>query len=274
MTVYIEYVIIDNLVIDYMLLKATFALTGITVGRGRLFLCSLIGTAVALLYPMLEIFSILITMLKISCGLLMVLIGGRYSSFRDYFINALLFFVLTFLSGGAIIGIYSLFGIDYSSQMSVATIFLPTYILIRSFISVIRYIFRRKNISGFTYKVQLAVNEKNVTVNGFLDTGNALYDKGEPVILCNLHTAKKLIDFDFARGKIKMITVKTVTATKNYPSFKADLKIYLSDKPNIYKNVTVCVLKHIGDGYDLILHPDLMEESYVKESVFKTKEVG
>ena len=52
MTVYIEYAILDNFVIDWILLKATLSLTGRTAKKGRLFICSFIGAIFALITPL------------------------------------------------------------------------------------------------------------------------------------------------------------------------------------------------------------------------------
>ena len=58
MIVYIEYVLIDNFIIDYLMLKATFNLTGMPVKKRRLFLCAFLGAAIALMYPLMQSFRI------------------------------------------------------------------------------------------------------------------------------------------------------------------------------------------------------------------------
>ena len=74
MKVYIEYVLIDNFVIDYLLLKATFAVTGYPYSKGRLFLCAFLGSLFALLYPLIPVGEPFITISKILFGLFLTFI--------------------------------------------------------------------------------------------------------------------------------------------------------------------------------------------------------
>ena len=55
MTVYIEYVLIDNFIIDYLLLKTSLALSGVMVKRARLFFCAFLGAGFALLLPVISV---------------------------------------------------------------------------------------------------------------------------------------------------------------------------------------------------------------------------
>ncbi|MBP5466574.1 MAG: sigma-E processing peptidase SpoIIGA, partial [Clostridia bacterium] len=53
MTVYVEYVLIDNFFIDLMLFNTAFKITGQKVSRMRLILCSAFGAAFAFFYPLI-----------------------------------------------------------------------------------------------------------------------------------------------------------------------------------------------------------------------------
>lgn len=276
MTVYIEYVIIDNLIIDYLMLKATFAITGKTCSRGRLFICALFGAAVALLYPLLETTAVILTAVKICSGFLIVLIAGDFNAPRAFFVNAGVFFAYTFLTGGAITGIFSLCGLSYSSEFSVAFMVAPVYAVLRAFGAVVCYAYKRKDVARLTYKVTLKACGRELSGKGFMDTGNGLYDGLRPVIVCGESFFKKIVGDDILRIKFKKIKVNTVSGQSENLAFELDsLKIYISDEPNIYNNVTVCVAgKCAGDGYDVILHPALLENVYVEEYDAKTEKIS
>ena len=266
MTVYIEYVLIDNLVIDFLLLKATFALTNIDVKRGRLFLCALLGAIVALIYPLIQI-KIISTAVKILCGFLLTLTAAKYKSKKSYFVNTAIFFLLTFLTGGAIIGIFSVFGLEYSAEYSVALMFLPVYFILRAVSSVLKFIYRKKDVISLTYNISVTAYGKTVTGKGFLDTGNGLYDGDRPCIVCGKAFFLNLIGCGFYRANFKKITVNTVSGqTENIAILLDELKIYISDEPNIFNNVTLLVASAgVGEGYDVILHPALLEDNYDKK---------
>ena len=182
MTVYIEYVIIDNLIIDFLILKATFSLMKISYRKRRLFLCAFLGALIALVYPLLEINQIILTLVKILSGLLLLLLANDYKTAKSFYICAVIFFSLVFLTGGAVIGIYNIFSIPLSTEVSVALVVLPVYLIIKSLGELIAYFYKRKEIVSFLYKVELKVYGKTLTATGFLDTGNGAFDKGEPII--------------------------------------------------------------------------------------------
>ena len=276
MTVYIEYVIIDNLVIDYLLLKATFAITGMQVLRRRLLFCAVLGAAVALIYPLLSDKVVISTLVKGCAGLLIVLLATKYYTLKGFIVNAAVFFGLTFLTGGAIIGVFNILGLEYSSEYSVALMFIPVYILIKALTGIIKYVYRRKNVAAFTYKTEITFGKKTIEAIGFMDTGNGVYEGDSPVIFCKKSVFVKLIDGSNLSAKIKKIRVDTVNGEKYYSSVKIDaLKIYILQKVNIYNNVTLVVVgENVGEGYDIILHPALMEDYNESEGDFNTKKVS
>ena len=275
MTVYIEYVIIDNLVIDYLMLKATFALTNTAFKRGRLLFCAILGAAVALIYPLIEI-KIIHTTVKILTGFLITLLAAKYRSKKEYVIVTAVFFCYTFITGGAITGIYSLLGVDYSTEYSIALMVVPVYFILRGLSGVVKFIYRRRHVVAVTYNVTLKVGKSEVSGKGFFDTGNALYDGDSPVIVCGKSFAKNLIGKDFYKVKIKKLAVNTVSGGTENLAFRLDeLVIYISDEPNIFNNVTLCVAGvGVGEGYDVILHPALMEEIYDNERIFKAEKIS
>lgn len=274
MTVYIEYVIIDNLIIDYLMLKATFVLTGKTIGRGRLFLCAFFGAAVALTYPLLQTFNVILSTVKILTGLLIVLLAANYNSFKSYYVTVVLFFALTFLTGGAITGAFNLLGLDASSEISIALMVFPVYVTFKIAVSIIRYLRRSKHVSRETHKIEMFLGNDSVNASGFFDTGNALYDGDRPVVVCEKRIFTALVKNNLLNYKLKKIDVSTVNGQSQNLAVELDkIMIYIGDKVNIHNNVTLCLVKGIGNGYDVILHPALMESCY-DEDYEKTCQVS
>ncbi|MBQ3116476.1 MAG: sigma-E processing peptidase SpoIIGA [Clostridia bacterium] len=276
MLVYIEYVLIDNFFIDYMLLKATFSLTANKVGRFRLIICSFLGAIFALILPLISLPLFIMIPIKVLSGLIMVALSVKGKSIRALYKNFVVFLVLTASLGGAIIGIFSLFNISYSTEISVAIMVLPAFLLVKGIVGVIKHLSKKQKEQKYYYKISLSHLGTSVEGVGFIDTGNALYDGDSPVIVCDKAFILKLIGDNFLRLKLKKITIRTINGKEQNSAFKLDsLLIYCGDKPNIYKNVTVCISKGgVGDGYDVILHPALMEGNYSGNSDFKIKKVS
>ena len=262
MIVYIEYVIIDNVIIDYLILKATFALTGYPTAKKWLLFSAFFGAAVALTYPLTQSLPLLSVPVKILSGLTMLLIAGKYKTIKSFYITALIFFLFTFLTGGAITGIYNLLGLPYSTEISVALITLPVYLIIKGLLNVIKFIYKRKDSVALTYKIKLCMFDKEVDCLGFMDTGNSLFDGDRPVIVCHKGVAKKLIGDNIIKIKFIKLNVSTINGEKQKIAFRLDkLTLYNGDEPNIYNNVTVCINESaFGENCDVILHPALLKE--------------
>ena len=276
MVVYIEYVLINNFFIDYMILNAAFILTGARYKKGSLILASILGAVFALIFPLVDGVKVISFLIKIASGLLVVLIPAKYRNFREYFINAAVFFCYTFLIGGVIIGVFNIFNLDYSIEPFSALICLPVYVALKFFGSVVNHIYRRKDIAANIVDISLTVNKKQVLCKGFFDTGNGVYHNNLPVIVCS----KRFFFANFverlADSRFEKISVQTVNGKSDNLSVKVDeLKIYIKDKQNTFNNVTLMISKYsVGDGYDVILHPALYKESGDEKVDFKAKKVS
>ncbi len=262
MTVYIEYVIIDNVIIDFLLLKATFVFTGIPYLERRLFLCAFLGACVALVFPLIEINGLIFTSLKIMSGLLILLLANNYKSFNAFFRCSIIFFLLTFLSGGAVTGLYNLLGISLGTESVVASVVLPVYLVLKLLGKTIIYLCKRVNINKFCYDVKIFYKDKSITAKGFLDTGNSLYDGENAVILCSSDFAKEFLGDRILTTKFNKLKVSTVAGEKTNLCFKVDKFIlYIENKEHIFNYITVCIADFNSDEYQIILHPALLKEN-------------
>lgn len=275
MTVYIEYVLIDNFIIDYCLLKVTFGLTNSPIYRFRLALCSALGGGFALLYPIINLPIVLLTLLKLSFGGLLVSLASKYKSGREYYVNLLVFYAYTFITGGAIIGLSNILSIPLGTESSVAFMVIPVYFTLRALNGVVKYFYKRKETLARVYDLEITAYGVSVKAKGFLDSGNGLYDGDSPVIMCDIEFAKRFFTAQPNKIKIKTLEISTVNGISKNPSFKIDeIKIYDGDKRNIYNNVTLGVSKFsVGDGYDLILHPALIGGNYEQVDI-KTEKIS
>ena len=253
MIVYIEYVLIDNFIIDYLMLKATFNLTGMPVKKRRLFLCAFLGAIVALTYPLMQDLGVLSTILKVCTGLLIVLIANQYASFKSFYINSIIFFLHTFLTGGIILGLSSLLNIELSTEMSSAFMVVPVYLILRGLGEVVKYFFARKSVQNFIYKTRLTMFDKSIMVRGFLDTGNLTFIENTPVIFISSSMALSVIDIAKMKN-LKKISISTVSGEREHYAFRLDeFKVFYHGKQNIYNSVWACIVQ--GEqfiDYDII----------------------
>lgn len=260
MTVYVEYVFIDNFVIDLLLIYSAFKITGKDVSRVRLIVCSLLGATFALFYPLITENIFIVTAAKILFGLFLTFCAAKFSCPKDYAAFTAVFLGLTFFVGGLIIGVFSLFGLDYSSEYSIGLMILPVYIALRAVKRLVTFFYRKKDLAGLIVPVEIVCGEKTVWVKGFFDTGNGLYADFSPVIIVSKNVVAPLLDLNLIRNA-KYLPITTAVGEDKKISFKPDaVVIYSGEKKNIFNNVRVCVVDKTFAGYDAILHPALMEK--------------
>ena len=267
MTVYIEYVIIDNVIIDYLLLKATFVFTGISSKGCRLFLCAFLGAIIALVFPLVKVNQLILTSLKIMSGLLILLLANNYKSLNAFFKCSIVFFMLTFFSGGAVTGLYNLIGLPFGTESVVASVILPVYLLLKLASKTIIYLCKRVNVNKFCYEVELIYKDKRVKAKAFLDTGNNIYNGEKAVILCSKDFAKEFLKDNIVKTKFNKIRLSTVAGERTNLCFELDKFIlYINQEGHIFNYITVCIADFNSDEHQIILHPALLKEQNGIES--------
>lgn len=259
MTVYIEYVLIDNFLIDYMLISLTLCILNVPIKRWRIIISSIFASAIALVFPLITSFKLIVGILKLLTGYLIVTIATPKIEGKKLYAIYLVFLAFTFALGGILIGIYSIFSLDYNNELFVSLAFLPCYVIIRFIKSLLIHFNQHKNIQNYLCEVEIASNEKVLRLKGLLDSGNGAYNKNSPVIFIARKKAMEFfIDINFYKS-LQKIKIYTVNGEKEKIGFIIDeIKIYFLDKVNIFNNVTACIIKDIS-SYDVILHNSMIK---------------
>ena len=78
MDVYIEYVIIDNLIIDYLLLTNTYRILRIKTIKAWIFFCAILGTIFAIVLPIINLKNVYKTIIKLIFSFMLVFISARF----------------------------------------------------------------------------------------------------------------------------------------------------------------------------------------------------
>jgi len=206
MELYIEYVIIDNLVINTLILLCTKATLKLKARFWRILVSALIGTAFAVVYPLLGLSNWILFPMKVALGVIMVLILAPYSRFKDFVLSFVFFLLYTLLLGGAVIATLMVFGTSiemlasggYDIVVPVGVILLIVSLYVAIIVAVAKYINRKRNIDPFIRQVLLKIGDTNLEFNAFIDSGNKLTDKktGLPVIILSLSLLEKYFSKD------------------------------------------------------------------------------
>lgn len=166
---YIEYILIENFIIDYFILSCTGRLLK---ERGRfVWLGSLLGSVIAVLCPLfnLTIWSSLI--IKIFSSLLLTVVCFYNKSIKRLLLNYIIFLMMTFVFGGAVEGMKQLIG-SVTLEIALAVSFV-VFIVMKL---VIKAMHRKKVIDSFSARVCIIDGDKKIEEQGYFDSGNLLYD--------------------------------------------------------------------------------------------------
>ncbi len=274
MTVYIEYVIIDNLVIDYILLMASLKTWGIKYSKIKVILSAVIGAIFAVFMPFFNIDSALLFIIKILLGEFMVFIAGSYKTITAFFKTFIIFLIYTFALGGGMIAVCFMLGADFSTKHGLSALSTITKLPIglTILLSIIGVKVISFAISGAKYKKALENYEREISITdgkstvklrAIFDTGNTLKDEktGKPVSIIDKKTADKLIlNGVFTLRNSHYTPYSTIGGKGKILVFEIDrLLIYYGEDRNIIDNAIIGISPMaIKENTDVILNAGLI----------------
>ena len=245
MEMYIDLFFIFNVIMDYIIIMSTSILLKRRTNHIRMILSSLIG-GISSLVLFTSLNKIVIEIVSI---VIMVLISFGYKGIRYLINNILYMYVLSTLLGGIIY----LFNIKVSNSMFL-TYLIIIVISIEIMILYIKENKKMRSIYNNYYKVDIYFKDrKKLSLIGFVDTGNNLYDpyKKRPVIIVHNKYIKEdkyiLVPYHTINGNGLLKCIKPDIIFIDGIGYKGNVLIGFSDSFNF------------GDGVDVILHKDIMK---------------
>ena len=218
MTVYVEVVIFNNLCIDFLLGLTTCLCRRRRVKKVRHILSAMLGTIVAVCYPLMP--SALQVVTKILLAFVLVAILDKYTSFKDYILSLVIYVLLTYALGGIVYGISNLLGVDIKcyAVLGVLTMSIAILELVVWFV-----IFKKADQSKEYFDVSIKYKGKIYWLKGFYDTGNTLTDTltGKPIVLLS----KSVVDSFKSQQQMVydgFVEIKTVNGESSVPIIELD----------------------------------------------------
>lgn len=269
MVIYVEYLLIDNFFLTYLICDLTYALTGRKKSKKRSIIASIIATIVAFSYPFVVTLTAVSYAIK---GVLWLILGLiLFIKKQNYFISSLVFLLVTALVGGVLTLVCTLITPSYDVMSGKVNFSFPIGVVVLVGYAVCFIVkrlhasfYRRKNEESNVCSVKVGLYGKTFSLKGFTDTGNRLMDSnsGLPVVVVKASaiiqafspsTFAELIE----KGRSNCISYTTVTGGINkimliYPDF---FKIGIKEK-DVDVAMGVSFSGFYGD-YDVILHPSL-----------------
>ncbi len=199
---YVDELFVQNLLIDYLLLLATAKVAGLPAKRSRLALAAVLGGLYAAFAALAGSSPLSSPALKVTVGLLMVLIvfGAAERLLR----TALIFLGVSAAFAGAVMAATLVRGEDtgllYPGGVSFSSLILSFAGFYVLFSAAFRFTARRR-LRGEVGRLTVTFGGRSVTVSALADTGNGLREPGTglPVAVCSLESLSPLFEKDVLR---------------------------------------------------------------------------
>lgn len=264
--VYADVLIVINILLNYLLLRADAALTSSSFKTWRLFISSLLGGLFSLVIFIENLSYILNIIIKIFILSIMVLTAFEIRSVKTFLKHFFAFTASNFIFGGIFLAINILF-LPNSTLYNNGIIYFDIDILSLTIVSIICYCIlnlinlhiKNKTPQKSIYDIKIIYNEKAVQGKALFDSGNTLCDcfSGKPVIIVEKNFIKKLTENNIeSLNNFRLIPFSTIGGNGTLPSFLADsVGIKISDKwyfaDKIYVGITD--KKIISGGYSVLI---------------------
>lgn len=193
MTIYIDIIIVENLVMNYIILYATGLISKSKISHLRIFLASAIGAIYAITeyISKLSIYSNILV--KIILSIVIVFVAFNPQNVKKMCKQLILFYLTTFTFGG--VATYLIYVLKPQNIIIKNGMYVGTYVLkvifigaiLGTIILIIAFKFAKNKITkkDMICKVKIKLNGKEITLDTMVDTGNMLKEPltGNPVVV-------------------------------------------------------------------------------------------
>ena len=269
MTIYGEYLFVENFITTFLLLKLTAKLVGKSPNTIRILASSILGaiSSFIIFVPMTGALSVLI---RIMAGVICIIMAFGKSHLLKII---LLYHILTFTSGGMILALSMWIKQPAISHQGILYVDSLTYLRLVLFGSIafgitywfVRYVRESKIKENLFGKVTIIFDGKSYCFRAFVDSGNSLYEpiSRRPVILIDSKGSKS---FPFLVNsypdRYGIIPYKTVgISSGSLVGLRSDKVIYGN---RIEENVYIALFDGCFDNYEVLIHKDFLEEGLLK----------
>lgn len=283
MTVYLDIVLIENILMNYIILFATGFIQRIQMKQTRILISSIFGGIYAILtyLSIIPIYSSFF--MKILLSIIMIYIAFNPQNIKKMLKSICLFYLTSFVMGGcalALLYIVDPTGIVFKNGVLVGTYPMKITIIagIVGFI-IIQIAFRinKKQLKkqDMFAKLEICINKRKVVLKAYIDSGNMLKEPitKVPVIIVEKSKIESLLDIDFKeiwggdvkninKFKFRIIPYNSIGKQNGMligikPDF---IKITFEDTETYEDNVMIGIYdKKINKEYSALIGLELLE---------------
>ena len=224
MVVYIEYAFLENALIDGLMLFLALKAVRLRVSGPRLALASSLGGGVSLIFPVLTLPVWCLTLVKFLGGALIAAVSCPKATLRSSLGLCAAFYLLTFALGGLLSAVSSFSGAEFVEgrgffigRAPVALVVGVALCFFCAMAALFRKLHARRAIEKSSCNCVIE-GVRTVKTKGFLDSGNLLIFRGEPVSVLSPVAALALFAGERPVGRIFM---RSAGGERSSPVFRA-----------------------------------------------------
>lgn len=232
MTVYLDIVFLENIVLNYIILLSTGIISKSQISIKRIFFSSIIGGIFAILNYIIKFNFIFSIIIKVILSIIMVKVAFKSKRKSKIIRNLIFFYLVSFTFGG--IAFMLLFVVKPENIIINNNHFVGTYPLkIAVFAGVIGFIIisltskiikDRINKKSMICDLEIFFSGKNKKIKTMLDTGNLLKEpiSGADVIIVEKDSLEDMVSDEILKNITKIIEGKWISES-NVHSYKFKL---------------------------------------------------
>lgn len=292
MTIYLDIVFLENILMNYMILYATGFVQKKDMKSMRLIMSATLGAAYAIITYLNLIPIYTSFFMKVLLSVIMVYIAFQNQTVKSLIKNLLLFYLSSFVIGGCSLAM--LYMISPQNVIIKDGVFIGTYpmkiTLIAGIIGFtivqISFSINKRQIKqkDLICDLEIGVNKKNITVKAYMDSGNVLKDPltKAPVVIVEKDKIGKIVNLDKLNNyeggedlKIRLIPFKSIGSQNGMliglkPEY---IKINYNENVIEKNNVIIALYeKKIARDYQALIGLDILEEGDKNENIRNVKQ--
>lgn len=221
MTVYLDVIFLENIVINYIILYVTGLISKSKIKQNKLLLGALIGAIYSIIYYLIKLKIYSSFIIKIILSIVIIYVSFKSNNYKDLLKKVLLFYLTSFVFGGAIIAIIYMAdsqNITIQNGVLVGNYTIKTIligVIIAYFTILIAFKIIKNKISkkDLICDISVMLDNKSIKTKALIDTGNMLKEPitNLPVIVMEhtllydvipkdiLNNTEKILGGDFSK---------------------------------------------------------------------------
>lgn len=259
MKILLESIFIENIVLNFILLKETVYLSKQKAKNKNLILGAFVGATYIVIMLYLKINILNYVIFKLLLVGVIIYVSFIPNNVRKYLKLILMFFVVSIVNVGTLIVIKQIFNIEVIKNWLKIVIYGINFCFSKFVFMKLWNVYKNEITKReLIYNVEIKIGKNKYSYRAFLDTGNTVYSHGLPIIFAN-QDIKEMNLRDVENFEVQTVTLGNVT----YKTAYVFDNILIYNKENVWKvrsGVVFEPYKITNNNYNMILNYTLFTD--------------